>query len=83
MSLYVYLGWKVLSYSHGQELVQLADLVSDWLFTLLQPIRSLLTQLLTMTITHKFPSLEAEFEQADGAGLPALVAGALGLQSGG
>ena len=31
---------KLLSCSHGQELGQLADLASDWLFTLVQPIRS-------------------------------------------
>ena len=38
----------------------LAVLASDWLFTLVPPIyepASLLTQLLTMTTTHKFPSL--------------------------
>ena len=43
---------------HCQEFGQLADLASDWLFTLVQPIRSQagkLTQLLTMTTTHKFP----------------------------
>ena len=28
------LGWKFLSCSHCQELCQLADLASDWLFTL-------------------------------------------------
>ena len=31
---------KLMSLSNGQELGQLADLASDWLFTLLQPIRS-------------------------------------------
>ena len=35
-----FLGWKLMSCSHGQELCQLAVLVSDWLFTLVQPIRS-------------------------------------------
>ena len=30
---------KLLSLSHGQELGQLAELTSDWLFTLVQPIR--------------------------------------------
>ena len=30
---------KLLSYSHGQGLGQLADLASHWLFTLVQPIR--------------------------------------------
>ena len=34
------LEWKLMSLSHGQELGQLADLASDWLFTLVQPIRS-------------------------------------------
>ena len=28
------LGWKLVSCSHGQELCQLADLASDWLFML-------------------------------------------------
>ena len=45
---------KLMSCRHGQELGQLADLASDWLFTLVQPI--LMTQLFTMTTTHKFPS---------------------------
>ena len=31
---------KFMSWSHCQELGQLADLASDWLFTLIQPIRS-------------------------------------------
>ena len=31
-------GWKFMSYSHCQELGQIADLASDWLFV--QPIRS-------------------------------------------
>ena len=31
---------KLMSLSHGQELCQLAVLASDWLFTLVQPIRS-------------------------------------------
>ena len=35
-----YLGWKLLSCSHSQELGQIADLASDWWFTLVQPIRS-------------------------------------------
>ena len=52
---------KLMSLSHCQELGQLADLASDWLFPLVQePIRSqlaLLTQLLTMATNHKFPSL--------------------------
>ena len=34
------LEWKLMSCSHCQELGQLADLASDWLFTLVQPIRS-------------------------------------------
>ena len=34
--------WKLMSCSHGQELGQLADLTSGWLFTSVQPIRSLL-----------------------------------------
>ena len=38
---------KILSCGQSQELSQLADLASDWLFTLVQPIRSPLTQLLT------------------------------------
>ena len=33
-------GWKLMSSSHCQELGQLADLASDWLFTLMQLIRS-------------------------------------------
>ena len=32
--------WKLMICSHCQELGQLADLASDWLFTLVQPIRS-------------------------------------------
>ena len=32
-------GWKFMSCSHGQEMGQLAVLASDWLFTLVQPIR--------------------------------------------
>ena len=32
------LGWKFMSLNHRQELCQLADLASDWLFTLVQPI---------------------------------------------
>ena len=46
-----------MSLSRGQELGQLADLVSDWLFTLgaaNQGPACLLTQLLTMTTTQKF-----------------------------
>ena len=31
---------KLMSLSHGQEWGQLAELASDWLFTLVQPIRS-------------------------------------------
>ena len=49
---------KFMSCGHCQELGQLAVLASDWLFTLLQPIRSQvssLTQLLTMTTSQKFP----------------------------
>ena len=34
------LGCKFMSCSHCQELCQLADLASDWLLTLVQPIRS-------------------------------------------
>ena len=34
-------GWKFMSWSHCQELSQLADLASGWLFTLVQPVRSL------------------------------------------
>ena len=44
-----------MSYSHYQELGQLADLASDLLFTIVQPIRSqlyLLTQILTIATTH-------------------------------
>ena len=33
-------GRKLLSYSHCQELDQLADLTSDWFFNLVWPIRS-------------------------------------------
>ena len=33
-------GWKLMSQSHCQEMCQLAVLASDWLFTLVQPIRS-------------------------------------------
>ena len=33
-------GWKLISLSHGQELGQIADLASDWMFTLVQQIRS-------------------------------------------
>ena len=33
-------GWKFMSCSHCQELGQPADLGSDWLFTLVQPVRS-------------------------------------------
>ena len=33
-------GWKFMSCCHFQMLGQLADLASDWLFTLVQPIRS-------------------------------------------
>ena len=32
--------WKFMSFSHGQELGQLANLASDWLFTLVQLIQS-------------------------------------------
>ena len=35
-----FLEWKLLSCSHCQELGQLADLAPDWLFMLVQPIRS-------------------------------------------
>ena len=31
---------KLVSFSHGQELGQCTDLASDWLFNLVQPIRS-------------------------------------------
>ena len=54
----VHLGWKFISCSQSQELCQLADLASDWLFILKQPIRSRissLTQLLTLTTSQKFP----------------------------
>ena len=34
------LGWKFMSCSHCQELCQLTVLASDWLFNLVQPIRS-------------------------------------------
>ena len=37
------LEWKLLSRSHVKGLCQLSDLASDWLFTLVQPIRSHLT----------------------------------------
>ena len=52
------LGWKLMSCGQCQELGQFAVLASDWLQKNEQPIRSRissLTQLLTMTITHKFP----------------------------
>ena len=52
-------GRKFMSCSHSQELGQLDSLASDWLYTLVQPIRCqlrVLTQYLTTTITHKFPS---------------------------
>ena len=52
---------KFLSCSHCQELGQLADLASGWLFTLVQSIRSQLElvdpTLDNVTTTHKFPSL--------------------------
>ena len=35
------LRWEFMSGSHGQELGQLADLASDWLFTRVAKIRSL------------------------------------------
>ena len=41
----VALKWKFLSCSHCQELGQLADLASDWLLTLVQPISSQLADL--------------------------------------
>ena len=46
-----------MSVSHSQELGQRPNPASDWLQESQQPIRkvSLLTQLLTMTTTHKFP----------------------------
>ena len=47
-----------MSCSHNQELCQLADLTSEWLFTLFianQEPACLLTHFLTMTTTHKFP----------------------------
>ena len=34
------LGWKLVSFSHCHEFSQHAVLASDWLFTLVQPIRS-------------------------------------------
>ena len=52
------LGWKFMSCSLRQEFGQLAALAPDWLFVLVQPISSqngLLTQLLTLTTTQKFP----------------------------
>ena len=53
-------GWKLLSCGHCQELSQRPYLDPDWMHLSWQPIRihiSLLTQLLTMTTTHKFPPL--------------------------
>ena len=55
------------SLSRGQH----ADLASDWLFTLVQPIRSQLdTSLDNMTITHKFPSLNAGKVEGGGGRVP-------------
>ena len=36
----IVLKWKLMSCSHGQEFGQFAVLASNWLFTLVQPIRS-------------------------------------------
>ena len=50
-------GRKLLSWSQDQELSQYADQASDWLYPFVQSIRShisFLTQLFTMTTTHKF-----------------------------
>ena len=54
------LGRKLMSCSQCQELGHRAHLASDWSFVFMQSIRrqvSSLTQLLTLTTTHKFPSL--------------------------
>ena len=51
---------KLLSCSQSQELSQRAVLAPNWLHKIEQPIRSqlyLLTELLTLTTTQKFPSL--------------------------
>ena len=53
---------KLMSLSQGQELGQLADLAFNWLFSVHSCVANqepacLLTQLLTMTTTNKFPSL--------------------------
>ena len=62
------MGWsrlalkrKFMSCSHSRELGQVADLASDWVFTLVLAIQEpayFWTQLLTMTQTQKFLSLE-------------------------
>ena len=55
-------GWKLLSCSQCQEFKSLP--ASDWLPYNKEPIRSqvsLLTQLLTLTTTHKFPLLVSCF----------------------
>ena len=49
-----YLKRKFMSCTHFQKLGQLADLASDLLFTLVNQEPA---SLLTMTTTHKFPSL--------------------------
>ena len=46
-----------MSCSHCQELCLLAGPACVWLFTLVKESAFLLTQLLTMTTTHKSPSL--------------------------
>ena len=51
--------WKLLSFSQSQELSQRPYLAPDWLYKSEKPIRSqvsLLTKLLTLTKTQKFPS---------------------------
>ena len=50
-----------MSWSHSQELGQLAEPAPDWLFNLVQPIRSWngsLTHLLIMNTSQKFPPQE-------------------------
>ena len=53
-----YPGLRLVVLSSAAELAQLAVLASDWLFTLLQPIRSQLfcRRIFTLTTIHKFLS---------------------------
>ena len=62
-------GWKLMSCSQCQELGQRAHLASDWLHENKGPIRSQvssLTQLLTLTTTHKFPPQDSNRPHGDG-----------------